>query len=136
MDDYGHHPAAIKTTLEGLKAFYPSRRIVLSFMSHTYTRTHALLEEFAACFEAADIVVLHKIYASAREQYSGGVDGKKLYEKTKANHKAVQYVDEPLDATLLLQGILKPGDLFITMGAGNNWPLGLELYRHYKEGGV
>jgi UDP-N-acetylmuramate--alanine ligase len=75
MDDYGHHPTAIKTTLEGLKEFYPARRIVLSFMSHTYTRTAALLDEFAASFEKADVVILHKIYGSAREVYRGGGKG-------------------------------------------------------------
>jgi UDP-N-acetylmuramate--alanine ligase len=54
MDDYGHHPTAIAATLEGLRAFYPRRRIVVSFMSHTYTRTAALLDEFASSFGAAE----------------------------------------------------------------------------------
>jgi UDP-N-acetylmuramate--alanine ligase len=132
MDDYGHHPSAIKTTLEGLREFYPGRRIVLSFMSHTYTRTAALLDEFAASFKAADIVVLHKIYSSAREQYRGGVDGKTLFEKTRALRDGVFYVVEPLDAVSLLKDLLKPGDLFITMGAGDNWKLGRALLDMYR----
>jgi UDP-N-acetylmuramate--alanine ligase len=127
MDDYGHHPSAIKTTLEGLREFYPGRRIVLSFMSHTYTRTAALLDEFAASFAAADLVVLHKIYSSAREQYRGGVDGKTLFDKTRALRNGVYYVDEPLDAVSVLKDVLKSGDLFITMGAGDNWKLGRAL---------
>ncbi|MDR3247482.1 MAG: UDP-N-acetylmuramate--L-alanine ligase, partial [Treponema sp.] len=56
MDDYAHHPTAIATTLEGLKTFYPGRRLIVSFMSHTYTRTASLLDEFASSFGAADIV--------------------------------------------------------------------------------
>jgi UDP-N-acetylmuramate--alanine ligase len=132
MDDYGHHPTAIAVTLEGLRAFYPGRRIIVSFMSHTYTRTASLLEEFARSFDTADIVVLHKIYASAREKYTGGVTGRTLFEKTRDLRDGVYYIDEPLDAAILLKTILKPGDLFITMGAGNNWPLGEDLYRYYR----
>jgi UDP-N-acetylmuramate--alanine ligase len=91
-----------------------------------------LLDQFAASFNAADIVVLHKIYGSAREQYRGGVDGKTLFEKTRALRDGVFYVEEPLEALAQLKDTLKPGDLFITMGAGDNWKLGralLDLYR-------
>ncbi|MDR1278281.1 MAG: UDP-N-acetylmuramate--L-alanine ligase [Treponema sp.] len=132
MDDYGHHPTAIKTTLEGLRAFYPRRRLVVSFMSHTYTRTAALLDQFAASFEKADVVFFHKIYASARELYHGGVTGKSLYEKTRALRGEVYYVDEPLDAAAPLEKILKPGDLFLSLGAGNNWPLGERLLAYFR----
>jgi UDP-N-acetylmuramate--alanine ligase len=139
MDDYGHHPTAIKTTLEGLRNFYPARRLVLSFMSHTYTRTAALLDDFAFSFSGADVLFLHKIYASAREQYSGGVNGKTLYERVKhlrnSSSAAVYYIDEPMDALEAIKKILKPGDLFITMGAGNNWLLGLELFNFYNKRG-
>ena len=136
MDDYAHHPTAIASTLCGLKEFYPQRRLVVSFMSHTFSRTAALLDDFAASLLPADIVFLHKIYASAREEYSGGVNGLSLYEKTKEVFKKernagdrVFYVDEPLDACDPLKTILQKGDLFITMGAGNNWSLGQKLLR-------
>jgi UDP-N-acetylmuramate--alanine ligase len=131
MDDYGHHPTAVNSTLAGLREFYPGRRIIVSFMSHTYTRTAALLDEFAASFEKADIVFLHKIYASAREIYTGGVNGKTLYEKVKALRDNVYYTDEPEDAAEQLVQILRPGDLFITMGAGDNWKLGEKLLSCY-----
>jgi UDP-N-acetylmuramate--alanine ligase len=138
MDDYGHHPTAIKTTLSGLKEFYPSRRLIVSFMSHTYSRTAALLEEFSECFSSADIVFLHKIYASAREEYHGGVNGKTLFEKVAASRSAAGagdtfYVDEPEDAFAQLCEMLKPADIFITLGAGNNWTLGKKLFNFYKE---
>ncbi len=140
MDDYGHHPTAIRTTLEGLKAFYPSRRLVVSFMSHTYTRTAALLDEFASSFTSADEVILHKIYASAREKYSGGVDGRTLFERCSAQHPRVRYFEELMDATDILLDELKSGDLFLTMGAGDNWRLGravLEaLEKKYSPGEV
>jgi len=134
MDDYGHHPTAIKSTLEGIKSFYPKRRLIVSFMSHTYTRTGALLDEFASCFNAADIVFFHKIYASARENYNGGVNGKTLYEKSKEARagKETYYIDEPDDAFNPLCDILKNGDIFVTLGAGNNWPLGEKLFSRFN----
>jgi UDP-N-acetylmuramate--alanine ligase len=155
MDDYGHHPTAINTTLDGLKGFYPGRRLVVSFMSHTYTRTSTLLDEFAASFEKADIILLHKIYPSARELYNGGVTGKTLFEKTRktlggfsspGNTAGIPadpnlterffYVEEPMEACGLLKRILKPGDLFITMGAGDNWKLGEKLFNFFREYGT
>ncbi|MDR2246531.1 MAG: UDP-N-acetylmuramate--L-alanine ligase [Treponema sp.] len=132
MDDYGHHPTAIKTTLEGLREFYPQRRIVLSFMAHTYTRTAALLDDFASSFGAADLLFLHNIYGSAREAYNGGVTGRTLFEKTLALRDRVYYVEEPPDAAETLKKMLRPGDLFLTMGAGDNWKLGRFLAEYYR----
>jgi UDP-N-acetylmuramate--alanine ligase len=138
MDDYGHHPTAITTTLEGLRSFYPSRRLVVSFMSHTYTRTAALLDDFARSLAAADVLFLHKIYASAREHFDGICSGKSISDKIESlNGKKAEthYVDEPLDAFEPLKKILKPGDLFLTLGAGNNWPLGARLFEYYRNCG-
>ncbi|GHV86362.1 UDP-N-acetylmuramate--L-alanine ligase [Spirochaetia bacterium] len=138
MDDYGHHPTALRTTLQGLKEFYPRRRLIVSFMSHTYTRTAALLDDFAASLLPADLVFLHKIYASAREVYTGGINGRTLFEKTrevfsKQKPEAlpgspVFYTEEPEAAAEQLKDILREGDLFITMGAGDNWRLGQKLF--------
>jgi UDP-N-acetylmuramate--alanine ligase len=139
MDDYGHHPTAIRATLGGLREFYPRRRIIVSFMSHTYTRTAALLDEFAASLLGADMAFLHKIYGSARERYSGGVNGLSLFEKTKAAFEKekgspgqVYYTEEPEDAEETLAGLLREGDLFITLGAGDNWRLGQKLLARWK----
>jgi len=141
MDDYGHHPTAIKTTLEGIKSFYPTRRLIVSFMSHTYTRTSALLDEFSSCFNDADIAIFHKIYASAREDYKGGVNGRTLYEKTAEVRKSITgtsikketfYFNEIDEAFLPLCKMLKDGDIFVTLGAGNNWPLGEKLFAHFN----
>lgn len=124
MDDYGHHPTAVATTLAGIRSFYPGRRIVVDFMSHTYSRTAALLNEFASSFSSADEVILHKIYGSAREQYDGTVTGHTLFEATKQKHKNVHYFEEVMDAREYLSHTLKKGDLFVTMGAGDNWQIG------------
>lgn len=136
MDDYAHHPTAIRTTLEGFRSFYPNRRIVVDFMSHTYSRTAALLDEFAASFAAADEVILHDIYASAREKYDGSVTGRDLFDKTAAQHPAVHFFPKPTDAADYLRSNLRLGDLFVTMGAGDNWTLGRSLYQEWQEAGV
>ena len=138
MDDYGHHPTAIASTLEGIKAFYPERRLVVSFMSHTYTRTAALFDEFARCFNSADVLFLHEIYSSAREHYEGGINGKSVYDEVEkliaeksTGTKELYYFDKPLGAFDTARELLRSGDLFVTMGAGNNWPLGIALYGHF-----
>lgn len=125
MDDYGHHPTAVELTLKGLKAFYPDRRLVVDFMSHTYSRTKTLMAEFAGSFAAADEVVLHKIYSSARETETLGIDGSSLFEATSRVHPRVRYFEEVLDAVPYYVETLKPGDLLVTMGAGDNWKAGL-----------
>jgi UDP-N-acetylmuramate--alanine ligase len=129
MDDYAHHPTAIAATLRGLREFNPRRKIILDFMSHTYSRTQALLEEFASAFADADEVVLHKIYASARESAGSGVTGETLFREAAKRHPSVIYVEEPMDAVPMLLDRLKPGDIFVTMGAGDNWRVGEELFR-------
>lgn len=132
MDDYGHHPSAIKTTIAGLRDFYPDRRIVVDFMSHTYSRTEALLDDFASSFGDADIVLLHKIYASAREA-EGTITGLDLFNKTAAQHSSARYYEEIMDAFDYVSGVLVPGDLFVTMGAGDNWKLGRRLFDKLTE---
>ena len=132
MDDYGHHPTAIKTTLEGLKKFYPRRRLIVDFMSHTYSRTSALLDDFSKSFGSADIVILQKIYSSAREVFSGSISGRDLYEKTKEHSETVYYFDDFSETEDFCRKNLKSGDLFVTMGAGNNWQIGKNLYNEFK----
>jgi UDP-N-acetylmuramate--alanine ligase len=126
MDDYAHHPTAVATTLEGIRAFHPGRRLVVSFMSHTYSRTRALLAEFGRCFSAADEVIIHRIYASARET-DVSVTGEDLAREVAKHHPLVSYAADPLDAAPRLVRTLHAGDLFITMGAGDNWRLGREV---------
>ncbi|MBS7266109.1 MAG: UDP-N-acetylmuramate--L-alanine ligase [Treponema sp.] len=139
LDDYGHHPTAVKTTLEGYREFYKGRKIIVDFMSHTYSRTQALLPEFAKCFTAADEVILHKIYSSARENPADfEITGRTLYEAVLATgQQNVHYYEEILDAADFARAELeKPlgpeypdGYLFITMGAGDNWKLGKEILK-------
>jgi UDP-N-acetylmuramate--alanine ligase len=139
MDDYGHHPTAIRETIRGLKDFWPSRRLVVDFMSHTYSRTKALFGDFAACLDEADAVVTHRIYASAREAPDPAVSGAALFEAVRARRESLgagptRYYESPMDALGELERELRPGDLFLTMGAGDNWKLGEALLARLSAG--
>ncbi len=139
IDDYGHHPTAIKTTLEGFRNFYKGHKIIVDFMSHTYTRTAALLEEFASSFESADMVVINKIYGSAREKAdSTTVTGKILAEHAKKYHPNIVYAKEFEEAAQIIESELnkksdaKDGYVFVTMGAGDNFKVGKMVLEKFK----
>lgn len=139
IDDYGHHPTAIKTTLAGFKEFYKNHKIIVDFMSHTYTRTQALLEEFASSFESADEVIINKIYGSARENASATtVTGKILADHAKKYHKSVIHAEEFDEAAEVGLKMLSEksgksdGYLFVTMGAGDNWKVGKKILEKLK----
>ncbi len=134
LDDYAHHPTAITATLAGYREFYPGRRLILDFMSHTYSRTKALLEEFGKALAAADILILHEIYASAREENPGDVDGEQLAEAARRHGASIHFVTQVAEALPLVERIVQPGDLFVTMGAGNNWELGRALLNRLEKG--
>jgi UDP-N-acetylmuramate--alanine ligase len=142
LDDYGHHPTAIEKTILGIREFWPSRRLVVDFMSHTYSRTKALLDDFAASLDLADELILHGIYASAREAPDLEVSGLILAEKARARaaiarHSGrVHYFESPLDAVEAVAALLHEGDLFLTIGAGDNWKIGVSLLDRLRlEGG-
>ncbi len=136
MDDYAHHPTALKTTLSGIRNYYPGRRIVVDFMSHTYSRTEALFDDFASSFGDADLLVINRIYASARERGGdGGLNGK-FFRRICDFHKKAYYFEEPLASFDFLASELEKDDIFITMGAGDNWVLGRKLYNYFLNGEV
>ena len=118
IDDYAHHPTEIKATLAAIKNLR-SNRIIAVFQPHRYTRTKNLLDEFGACFTAADYVIITDIYA-ASEAPIEGVNAKCVLDKIKEHtpNKEVRYLPkEEISAHIL--GIKKPGDIIITLGAGD-----------------
>jgi UDP-N-acetylmuramate--alanine ligase len=123
VDDYGHHPTEIKATLAAAKQGW-DRRLVVLFQPHRYTRTRDLLEEFTHAFDQADVVFITEIYA-ASEAPIPGVSGAKLAEAVRAaGHPSVTFVErkEALPDQVVPQ--LKPGDLVVTLGAGDIWKAG------------
>ena len=130
MDDYAHHPTAISATLRGLKEFHPDRRLVVDFQPHTFTRTAALFEEFSLCFTDADILLLQPIYGSAREKRDDSISSESFAAATagKRTGQSTLYCESLQKAEEELRGILRSGDLFVTLGAGNNRPLGQKIF--------
>jgi len=94
FDDYAHHPTEITATLTAIRNWFPDKRIITIFQPHTYSRTQALLLEFAHSFMVSDVVVLTNIYSSAREKPIVGVTGEILYGKTKQYKTSVHYEQE------------------------------------------
>lgn len=118
LDDYAHHPTAITTTLQAVKAKYPKRRIICIFQPHTFSRTKALLNDFAKAFTDADKVIIMDIYASAREK-SGGIHAKHLVFEIKKHHKDVLYLASSKEVHQYLNENTQDNDLVLTVGAGD-----------------
>jgi UDP-N-acetylmuramate--alanine ligase len=118
LDDYAHHPCEIKATLAAVANLKVKRKIVV-FQPHRYTRTQLLLNDFAESFSQADYLIITDIYA-ASEQPIQGVNARELLKKIKeyAPAKTVQYFPKE-DILAHLLGIIKEGDLVITLGAGD-----------------
>lgn len=126
IDDYAHHPEEIKATLEAAREFFPKKKIWCVFHPHTFTRTKALLSEFAQSFENADRVIILDIYGSARE-VQGGVHSKDLVEKAQKYHKNVEYVPTIDETVAFLKDEIGSDDVVIAMGAGNVWEVADKL---------
>jgi UDP-N-acetylmuramate--alanine ligase len=126
IDDYAHHPTEIIATLEAARKGW-DRRIVAVFQPHTYTRTRDFYREFATSFDNADVIILTDVYA-AREQPIEGVSGRIIADAARdAGHRHVHYAEHLEDVSDLLTEMLRPGDILLTMGAGDVWRVGSKL---------
>jgi UDP-N-acetylmuramate--alanine ligase len=129
VDDYGHHPTEIKTTLDALEKCWPARRKVVVFQPHRYTRTQALFDDFTRAFYQSDALLVLPIYA-ASEKVIEGVNGQRLCEGIQAHgHKEVHCAKGMKSAIAYLKKNLKPGDVLLTLGAGDVWKVGEKLLK-------
>jgi UDP-N-acetylmuramate--alanine ligase len=132
IDDYAHHPSEIRATLAAARARYHGRAIWAVFQPHTFSRTRALLREFANAFADADHVIVTEVYG-AREYDSQGVSGRRVVEPMR--HPDARFIGA-LDrcAEFLLQR-LNPGDVLITLGAGDVNRVGVQVVRALQGAG-
>jgi UDP-N-acetylmuramate--alanine ligase len=131
IDDYAHHPTEIRATLGGAKSGW-RRRVVCVFQPHLYSRTRDFYEEFGRAFFNADVLVLTDVYP-AREEPIQGVSGELIANAAKQfGHKNVQYVPDKKNVPAHLDAVVQPGDIVITMGAGDIWRFGEEFIRLRK----
>ncbi len=127
IDDYGHHPTEIKATLKAARDTYDGKRIIAIFQPHRYSRAKLLADDFARCFYQADILIMTDIY-SAMEEPIEGVSGEMLANITREyGHKNVIYIPNKNDIPDYVMKITKPGDLIITLGAGDIWKIGKDI---------
>jgi UDP-N-acetylmuramate--alanine ligase len=115
IDDYAHHPTEIAATLQAARERFPDRRIWAIFQPHTYSRTKALLDDFAAALAVADEIVLLEIYA-AREVDDGTVSSADLAQRIGPRARVVSGVPDIVPAVYPL---LQAGDVVLTIGAGD-----------------
>ena len=125
IDDYAHHPTEIKATLAAAKN-YPHKSVWCVFQPHTYTRTKALMDEFAQALSLADHVILADIYP-ARETDNLGISSETLKEKIEALGTDVHYFPSFDQIETFILSNCVPGDLLITMGAGDVVKIGENL---------
>ncbi len=129
MDDYGHHPTEIKTTLKAIKESWPDKRLVVVFQPHRYSRTQALFDDFTRSFYQSDLLIVLPIYA-ASEQEIQGVNSEILCNGIKkCGHKDVVFANDFEQCLSILSTKTKQDDILLTLGAGNVYTLGEDFLK-------
>jgi len=125
VDDYAHNPTKVQALLEGTRRSWPAARIIAVFQPHRYSRTRTVGEQFARAFDAVDEVIITEIYA-ADETPIPGVDAGIIVRAVSAR-RPVRFMSEIGQVAAALERDLRPGDLVLTIGAGNVWELADDL---------
>lgn len=138
VDDYAHHPTEVAVTLKAAKSVAQSRggRLVSLFQPHRYTRTQHLYRDFGPAFASCDVVFLAPVYAAGEEKIPG-VDSKLILDTVQESGiQEVLYIPDTQQIAGNIQAKLQPGDVLITLGAGDIYKVGEELLARLREGGV
>lgn len=126
VDDYAHHPTEIKAIITAAKA--TGKRIIAVFQPQRYTRTYHLFDDFTHAFSEAQEVVIATIYSPAGEQPIAGVNSSRLAEMVRVNsNSTATFIPNNAEILMYLQEIVQPGDLVLTMGAGDIWKVAKEF---------
>ncbi|MFV9504923.1 MAG: UDP-N-acetylmuramate--L-alanine ligase [Oscillochloridaceae bacterium umkhey_bin13] len=129
IDDYAHHPTEVQATLAAARATYPERRLVAYLQPHTFSRTTALLEAWPEACRAADLLLVGAIYA-AREQGDAEGLAQQLTAQFVAAGVAARYAGTLAATVAALRATVQPGDLVLTLGAGDGYQVGERLLEH------
>ena len=131
VDDYAHHPTEVEATLKTAKSSW-SKRIIAVFQPHLFTRTRDFFREFANALQLADIILITEIYP-AREEPIPGITSKIIYDEiSDKSDKDFHLINDLDDLQVNLDHIIQPGDMLITMGAGNIWRYSNSYVKHLK----
>ncbi len=119
VDDYGHHPKEVAATLQAMRAAWPERRLVVAFQPHRFSRTRDLFDDFCQVLSGIDVLLLTEIYA-AGEAPIANADGRALARGVRARGSTEPvFVENVHELPEVLKGILKDGDVLLTLGAGD-----------------
>jgi len=131
VDDYGHHPREIEATLDSARQAFKGRRLVMVFQPHRYTRTRDLFEDFVEILSKTDVLVLTEVYP-AGEKPINGADGRSLSRAIRVRGQIEPvFVAEVGELVEVLPGILEPGDVVLTLGAGSIGQIAQELPQRF-----
>ena len=131
IDDYGHHPAEIQATIEAIHDSW-KRPLIVIFQPHRFSRTQDLFDDFLTAFEGADRLVLTEIYAAGEDPIEG-VTSEGLYQGIKRRgHMEVDFIPDKGQIVKQLVGKLNPGDIVLTLGAGDVYKVGEALVEALK----
>ncbi len=127
VDDYGHHPTEIAATLDAVRQGWPGRRLVLAFQPHRYTRTRDLIDDFAQVLSTADVLLVTEVYA-AGEAPIAGADGRAICRSVRSRGQVEPvFVERVEELDRALAGVVRDGDVVVTMGAGHIGAIAHEL---------
>ena len=119
IDDYGHHPVEMAATIDAARGSFPGRRLVIAFQPHRYTRTRDLFEDFVKVLSTADVLVLADVYP-AGEAPIVAADGRALVRAVRvAGQVEPVFVEALAEMPATIRGIVRDGDVVVTMGAGS-----------------
>ena len=127
FDDYAHHPDELAATIAAVRMMEDCKRLIVAFQPHTYSRTHALFDDFVRELKKPDAVVLAEIYA-ARERNTFGISSMDLVKEI----PDAVYCETLQDVTTHLKQIARPGDVILTVGAGDIFRAGEAVLREAK----
>jgi UDP-N-acetylmuramate--alanine ligase len=134
VDDYAHHPTEVAATLDAVRQGWPERRIVLAFQPHRYTRTRDLLDDFGRVLGSSDVLLVTEVYA-AGEAPIAGADGRAICRAVRSRGQVEPvFVERVEDLAQSLRGLLRDGDLVLTLGAGNIGAVANELKTRFAAG--
>ena len=124
VDDYAHHPTEVRATLAAARQAHPKRRIVALFQPHLYSRTRDFAREFGRALNAADVAIVTEVYPS-REAPIPGVSGRLIVDQAlSSGHRSVSFIEDRGAVLPGLEEAVRPGDLLLTMGAGDVYRYG------------
>src|SRR5262249_16905284 len=119
VDDYGHHPAEIRATIDAARVAFPGRRLVLAFQPHRYTRTRDLFEDFVKVLAGADVLLLADVYAAGEAPIAAAAGSALAEAIRKSGAKDAELVADIAQMPDAIRRRARAGDVVLTMGAGS-----------------